>query len=169
MDISAIPPPSDDKRWRIVGATMRRHGYRPDALLEALHTVQDSFGFIDRPSLRYLAAVLNLPLSQVYAVTTFSPSFTLQSSAAAHTCAICLGTACQMRGAQAMLDEVAATLHIAPGGTTGQGVTLITVRCLASCGLAPAGTFDGEVAGKLTAAGVLERIASWQTEGDDAS
>lgn len=114
MQASAIPPPSEDKRWRIVGATLRRHGYRPDALLEALHTIQGSFGFIDRQSLRYLAAVLRLPLSQVYAVTTFSPSFTIQSSAASHACAICLGTACQIRGAQSLLDDVARELGSSP-------------------------------------------------------
>ena len=162
MQASAIPPPSEDKRWRIVGATLRRHGYRPDALLEALHTIQGSFGYIDRQSLRYLAAALRLPLSQVYAVTTFSPSFTIQSSAATHSCAICLGTACQIRGAQGLIDEVARELGIEPGGKTEDGtVTLATVRCLASCGMAPAGTFDGEVVGRLTAAGTLERIESW--------
>lgn len=161
MDVAAVPPPSDDKRWRIVGATMRRHGHRPDALLEALHTVQDSFGFVDRQSLRYLAAALGLPLSQVYAVATFAPSFTIQSSAAQHSCAICLGTACQMRGAQTILDEVAHALGVQPGGTSDDGrLTLMTVRCLASCGLAPAGTFDGEVVGKLTVAKTLEHIRS---------
>ena len=163
MDAATIPPPSDDKRWRIVGATLRRHGYRADALLEALHTVQGAFGYIDRQSLRYLAATLRLPLSQVYAVVSFSPSFTIQSSAASHACAICLGTACQMRGAQALLDEVAQAAGVAPGGKTEDGlVSLLTVRCLASCGMAPAGTFDGEVVGRLTAAKTLERIESWK-------
>ncbi|MBK9715496.1 MAG: NAD(P)H-dependent oxidoreductase subunit E [Kouleothrix sp.] len=162
MQALPISPPSEDKRWRIVGATLRRHGYRPDALLEALHTVQDSFGYIDRQSLRYLAASLRLPLSQVYAVVTFSPSFAIQSSAATHACAICLGTACQIRGAQAVFDEVAAALGVQPGGKTEDGtVTLTTVRCLASCGMAPAGTFDGEVVGRLTAARTIERIESW--------
>jgi bidirectional [NiFe] hydrogenase diaphorase subunit len=163
METASIPLPSDDKRWRIVGATLRRHGYRPDALLEALHTVQSSFGFVDRTSLRFLAASLRLPLSQVFAVATFSPSFTIQSSAAAHTCAICLGTACQLRGAQEVLEAVAAAIGAQPGQTTADGrVTLTTVRCMASCGMAPAGAFDGEVVGRLTAATMLQRIAEMQ-------
>src|SRR6185436_17371022 len=53
--VASLIPPSDDKRWRVVDATMRRQGYRPSALIEALHAVQQAFGYLDEPSMRYVA------------------------------------------------------------------------------------------------------------------
>ena len=61
-----VEPPSDDKRWRIVQATMQRNGFERDGLIETLHTVQESFGYLDDDSLRYVAASLNAPLSQCH-------------------------------------------------------------------------------------------------------
>ena len=52
-----VDPPSEDVRWRIVQATMRRNGYERHALIETLHTVQESFGFLDDASLAYVAAI----------------------------------------------------------------------------------------------------------------
>ena len=52
----AISPPSDDKRWKIVDGMMRRHGHEPFALIEVLHTVQETFGFLTDDGLRYVAA-----------------------------------------------------------------------------------------------------------------
>jgi bidirectional [NiFe] hydrogenase diaphorase subunit len=72
------PLPSEDKRWRIVNGTMRRHGYARDALIETLHTVQESFGFLDKVSLRFVADSLRVPLSQAYGVATFYHFFTMK-------------------------------------------------------------------------------------------
>jgi bidirectional [NiFe] hydrogenase diaphorase subunit len=63
--------PSEDKRWRIVNGTMRRHGFARHALIETLHTVQQSFGFLDDESLKFVAASLRVPLSQAFGVATF--------------------------------------------------------------------------------------------------
>jgi hypothetical protein len=73
MPIAAKKPPlpSSDKRWRIVAGTMRRHGFALEALIETLHTVQEYFGYLDKPSLKFVAASLRVPLSQAYGVATF--------------------------------------------------------------------------------------------------
>ena len=91
--------PSDDKRWRIVNGTMRRHGYARDALIETLHTVQQSFGFLDKESLKFVAASLRVSMSQAYGVATFYHFFTLKPPGE-HTCLVCLGTACYIKGAE---------------------------------------------------------------------
>jgi len=70
--------PSEDKRWRIVNGTMRRHGFARDALIETLHTVQESFGYLDKASLRFVAESLRVPLSQAYGVATFYNLFTMK-------------------------------------------------------------------------------------------
>ena len=152
-------PPSDDKRWRIVDAMMRRHGHQPNALIETLHTVQEAFGCLDKESLRYVAMSLKVPLSRAYGVATFYHYFSLKPPGD-HTCVICMGTACYIKGASALLAEIEKQMGIKPGETTADGaLSLMTVRCLGSCGLAPAVVFDGKVAGKVDAAGVMEMIS----------
>lgn len=141
------PPPSDDKRWKIVEATMRRAGYAGHALIETLHTVQDCFGYLDLIALRYVALSLGLPLSKVYGVATFYHVFTLKPQGR-HTCVVCTGTACYIKGARGLLAEVESQWGIHPGETTGdRALSLFTARCLGACGLAPAAVVDGRVLG----------------------
>lgn len=155
------PPPSADKRWRIVDATMRRHGYAGDCLIEALHTAQESFGFLDSQALRYVAACLRVPLSKAFGVATFYHYFALRPPGE-HTCVVCMGTACYIKGAAGTLAAVEDKYHVKAGGTTGDGkLSVLTARCLGSCGLAPAFVFDGEVAGKLGEAEVMARLGKW--------
>ena len=142
-----IEPPSDDKRWRIVQATMQRNGFERDGLIGTLHTVQESFGFLDEESLRYVAASLNAPLSQVYGVSTFYHLFSLKP-AGRHTCVVCLGTACYIKGIPLLLKEIENEYGIKAGETTADGNrSLVTARCLGTCGLTPVSVFDGETAG----------------------
>lgn len=164
MNTGSVSPPSDDKRWRVVGATMRRLGHKPHALIETLHSIQESFGYLDEEALRYVATTLRVPLSRVYGVATFYHIFTLKPKGEHHTCVVCTGTACHLKGASELLAELQHTLGIKPGGTIADGkVSLLTARCLASCGLAPAAVFDGKVVGNVTAADILARIQKWTT------
>lgn len=160
-DFSNPVPPSDDRRWRIVGATMRRHGNASHALIETLHSVQEAFGYLDEESLRYVAAALRVPLSAVYGVATFYHFFTLKPPGE-HTCVVCKGTACYIKGASQILAAVEEAYGIKPGETTADNqVSLLTARCLGACGLAPAVVFDGEVAGNMLPSEVIERIGRW--------
>ncbi|MCP5096918.1 MAG: bidirectional hydrogenase complex protein HoxE [Chloroflexi bacterium] len=166
VNTKKLAPPTDDKRWRIVQATMRRNGFERHALIETLHTVQESFGFLDEESLRYVASSLRVPLSQVYGVSTFYHLFSLKP-AGKHTCVLCTGTACYIKGIPAMLQAVEDYFGIKPGETTVDGqVSLMSARCLGSCGLAPVGVFDGEVVGKLKTDDAQERLANWSSEND---
>ena len=151
-------PPSDDRRWKMVVATMRRHGYRPDALIETLHTVQDAFGYLDEPSLRFVALSLDLPLSKVFGVATFYHLFMLKPKGR-HTCVVCAGTACYIKGAAGLVKAVEQRFGAAPGGTTPDDrLSLLTARCVGACGLAPAVVLDGNVLGKQAADELLSRI-----------
>jgi bidirectional [NiFe] hydrogenase diaphorase subunit len=152
------PLPSDDKRWKIVNATMRRNGYAGHALIETLHSVQDAFGFLDEGSLRFVAASLDLPLSKVYGVATFYHLFTLEPKGR-HTCVVCTGTACYIKGAGALVERLRERYEIDPGGTTADDrLSLLTARCVGACGLAPAVVVDGEVQGKLDGGALIGRL-----------
>lgn len=155
------PSPSQDKRWKIVDATMRRVGQHSRGLIETLHTVQEAFGYLDETALRYVAVSLRVPLSRAFGVATFYHFFTLKP-AGEHTCVICLGTACYIKGASQLVDTVRRDLGIAPGGTTADGkVSVLSARCLGSCGLAPAVVYDSEVAGKVTPEQLRQQMTRW--------
>jgi bidirectional [NiFe] hydrogenase diaphorase subunit len=150
--------PSADKRWRIVDATMRRHGYVGNCLIETLHTAQESFGFLDEPALRFVAGSLNLPLSKVYGVATFYHHFMLKPQGK-HTCVVCLGTACYIKGATELLVALENKYGVKTGQTTRDGqLSILTARCLGSCGLAPAVVLDGAVIGKTGSGDLLNRV-----------
>jgi bidirectional [NiFe] hydrogenase diaphorase subunit len=156
-------PPNQDKRWRLVDATMRRLGSQSRGLIETLHSVQEAFGYLDQDALLYVAASLRVPLSRAYGVATFYHFFTLKP-AGEHTCVVCMGTACFIKGAPQLLDSVQRDLKVKPGETTADGqVSLLTARCLGSCGLAPAVVYDREVAGKVTPQNMRDRLAQWRT------
>lgn len=153
-----IAPPSEDKRWKLIEATMRRNGYRADALIETLHKVQETFGYLDDDSLRYVARKLHVAPSQVYGVATFYHFFTLKPQGK-HVCAVCTGTACYIKGAEKIIDDMHARYGIEPGETTPDGeISLLTVRCVGACGLAPAVVLDGDVQGNVTPASMQDHL-----------
>ncbi|MBB1125331.1 bidirectional hydrogenase complex protein HoxE [Thiospirillum jenense] len=156
--------PSDDKRWKIVNATMRRTGYAEHALIEALHSVQDAFGFLDETAMTFVAESLDLPLSKVYGVATFYHLFTLKPKGR-HTCVVCTGTACYIKGSTALLDGVQQQFGVTTGGTTpDQALSVLSARCVGACGLAPAAVIDGQVLGKLDADKLLANLAQVVTQ-----
>jgi bidirectional [NiFe] hydrogenase diaphorase subunit len=158
-------PPNQDKRWKLVDATIRRQGGQARGLIETLHTVQEAFGYLDEQALRYVAMSLRVPLSRAYGVATFYHFFMLKP-AGEHTCVVCTGTACYIKGAQQLVDTAQRALGVAVGETTGdKKVSLLAARCLGSCGLAPAVVFDGEVAAKVTKSQMDERLAKWAAVG----
>src|ERR1039457_5977134 len=82
--------PSTDNRWKLVEAAMRKNGGQVDALIETLHAVQESFGYLDDVSLKFVAESLKVPFSRVYGVATFYHLFTMRPPGK-HTCVVCFG------------------------------------------------------------------------------
>lgn len=152
---------AEEKRRRMIIATMRKNGYAPDALIETLHTVQSAFGYLDATELRFVANELHIPASLVYGVATFYHAFTLKPEGH-HRCILCQGTACYIKGSPAILRAVTKAYHITPGETTEDGeISLLTARCLGSCSLAPAAIMDEDVVGNLTPERTLATLEGW--------
>ena len=153
-----VPLPSEDKRWRLIEATMRRHGYQPDALIETLHTAQQSFGYLDQQALNFVARSLRVPLSKVYGVATFYHFFSLKPQGK-HTCVVCLGTACYIKGSQTILDAVREAYDLEPGHTTPDNeLSLLTARCVGSCSLAPVAMLDDVALPNLSVEEALDKV-----------
>jgi bidirectional [NiFe] hydrogenase diaphorase subunit len=111
----------------------RRGGYQGHALIESLHTVQQSFGYLDERALIFLGEALHAPPSKVYGVATFYNFFNLKPQGA-HTCVVCLGTACYVKGADKVFAAVENYSGIKSGETTAdKQLSLLTARCIGAC------------------------------------
>ena len=156
--VSPTSHPSGDKRFKRLDVTMKRLQYKADALIEVLHAAQEAFGFLELDVLQYVARGLQLPLSRVYGVATFYHLFNLKPQGE-HTCVVCLGTACYVKGAGKIVEDLENELQVKLGETTEDGeVSLLSARCIGACGIAPAVVLDGDVAGKQTSESTLARL-----------
>lgn len=129
---------------------MSRHNYSGDALIEVLHTAQELYGHLTPQLLATIARKLKLPPSRVLGVVTFYHFFSLAPKGE-HTFIVCTGTACYVKGAQALLDKLTHRCRCKPGGTSPDGkVSVAGARCIGSCGLAPAVIYDGNILARVT-------------------
>jgi len=153
--------PSGDKRFKILEVHMKKHQFRHDALIEVLHKAQELFGYLEDDLLIFISGKLKLPPSRVYGVATFYHFFTLKPKGE-HTCVVCTGTACYVKGADKLIAAVEDSLKIKAGETTPDNrVSLLTARCIGACGIAPAVVYDGTVTPRQTPESTLEQINKW--------
>ncbi len=165
---TAKPHPSGDNRFKLLDRAITKHQSRGDALIEVLHAAQGIFGYLESDLLIYIARALKLPLSRVYGVATFYHYFTLKPQGE-HTFVLCMGTACYVKGAAGIQQAVEHHCKAKFGETTGDNkVSLVSARCVGSCGLAPVAVVDNLVAGKLTAETAVARIKQWQDQPAEA-
>jgi bidirectional [NiFe] hydrogenase diaphorase subunit len=152
---------SGDKRFKILEAHLKKYQGRQDALIEILHKAQELFGYLDDDLLLFVAYRLKLPASRVYGVATFYHFFTLKPQGA-HTCVVCLGTACYVKGSDRVLSAIETAARIKAGETTAdRQLSILTARCIGACGIAPAVVYDGAVTPRQTPEMALERLKEW--------
>lgn len=158
MGASTAEPAKPDTRYKRISAAIVKHQRRPDALIEILHKVQDAFGYIPMEAMRFVAREMRVPPSRVYGVATFYHFFSLKPKGK-HNCVICTGTACHVRGAQAIVQEIEKHLHLKPGQTTADGKLGVQIaRCIGCCGLAPAVVLDDQVLAKVKPNEIVETL-----------
>jgi bidirectional [NiFe] hydrogenase diaphorase subunit len=150
--------PSGDKRFKVLDVTIKRCQYQQDALIEILHKAQELFGYLEDDVLLYIAHCLKLPPSRVYGVATFYHLFALKPQGK-HTCTVCTGTACYVRGGDKILAAIEESAGVRAGETTAdKQLSVLTARCLGACGIAPVVVFDNTVHGHETPESVCDRL-----------
>jgi NADH-quinone oxidoreductase subunit E len=113
-------------------------------LIQILLEIQRQNRWLSEDNLKWVSRKLDVPLAQIYHVATFYKAFSLVPKGR-HSISVCLGTACHVRGAPRLLDRVAETFKIRPGGTSADmRFSLDTVNCLGCCALGPVMLVDGE-------------------------
>lgn len=139
-----------------VEAVLDAHDRQPDRLIEVLHELQDSAGFLGRDDLRQVAHGMGLPPGRLLGVATFYPHFRL-SAPPRHRCAVCVGTACSLNGAAATCAVLATRLAGVPPAQCSWEV----VSCVGACGVAPVVLYDGVIAARQTASQTLAKLEAW--------
>jgi NADH:ubiquinone oxidoreductase 24 kD subunit len=130
-------------------------------LINILHKVQTSFGYLPAEVQEVISREVNVPLATVYGVVTFYSFFTMTPKGE-HPISICLGTACYVRGAEKVLDEFKKQLNLQVGDTTPDGkFSLSCLRCVGACGLAPVVMIGEKVYGRVAPDGVKDIIAEY--------
>ena len=119
------------------------------AVMPALHEAQEIYGYLPLEVQKKIAAGLDVPLEEVFGVSTFYSQFSLTPKGKNHI-SVCLGTACYVKGADKVLDRLVTKLGIQPEECTEDGkFSLTACRCIGACGLAPVMTVNEEVYGRL--------------------
>ena len=130
-------------------------------LIMILHEIQNHHGYVPREISLELSKMLDVPLARIYEVITFYNFFKL-TPPGKHRVSVCLGTACYLKGAQSLINEIKNYLHIDPGQTTKDGhFHLEVVRCLGCCGLAPVVMIDEKVYGKVKKSEIIDILSKY--------
>lgn len=132
------------------------------AVMPALQQAQEIYGYLPIEVQKRVADGLGVPLEEVYGVSTFYSQFTLNPKGK-YKVSVCLGTACYVKGAAAVMDKVSEILGIQPEECTEDGkFSLTACRCVGACGLAPVLTVNEDVYGRLTPDEVPGILAKYQ-------
>ena len=127
-----------------------KHENRPDCLIEILHQVQKTLGFLSEDDLKSIAEALNISRAEIHGVVSFYHDFRRQP-AGKKVVKICLAEACQAVGCESLKAHAEESLSVTMGGTTADGgITLKPVYCLGNCALGPAMLIDDTLHGRVT-------------------
>lgn len=134
-----------------VDTICQEHDNRSDQLIGILQDVQAKFRYLPKHPLERVSEKLRIPLAQVFSVATFFRAFSLEPRGE-NVVHVCLGTACHVRGAKRLLEEMERNLGIPAGKSTpDMKVTLETVNCVGACALGPVIVVNEEYHGKMDA------------------
>ena len=134
------------------------------ALIQVLIEVQRQKRWLSRETLRQVSERLGVSLTQIYHIATFYKAFSL-TPRGRHSVTVCLGTACQVRGAPRLMDNITQTLKIEAGETShDEQFSLDTARCLGCCAIGPVMVVDGEYYGKPSRKEVEQVISAKEIE-----
>ena len=145
-----------------VKSILARYQSDPGMLVPILQDVQAEYNYLPKEALVQVGKGLDVPFSQVYSVASFFKAFSLKPRGR-HLVNVCLGTACHVRGAVRVLDEIERRLGIKSGETTkDMKYTLETVNCVGACALGPIVVIDGNYSGQMTGSRVKPLLESYK-------
>ena len=160
MKVSSVPfKGTKDQEAKLLEVIAKYKGMK-GALMPIMQEAQEIYGYLPYQVQKIISDETGIPIEKIYGVATFYAQFSM-SPKGKYVVAMCLGTACYVKGAGAVLEEIEKVLGIEDGGCTPDGkFSLEVCRCVGACGLAPVMIVDGDVYGKMTpdrVAGILAK------------
>jgi NADH-quinone oxidoreductase subunit E/NADP-reducing hydrogenase subunit HndA len=144
-----VPFSGTPEQMASLDAVISAHKGQPGATMPVLQEAQEIFGYLPEEVQLKIADGLGLSLSEVYGVVSFYAQFSLNPKGKTQV-AVCMGTACYVKGAGAILERIEKILGCKAGAVTEDGAFSIdATRCIGACGLAPVLTINGDVYGRL--------------------
>ena len=157
-----MPEVSTQEQMARLGEIIRARKGQKGALMTTLQEAQSLFGHVSKDVQQVIAEGLGVTLSEVYGVATFYSQFSLEPRGK-YVVGVCMGTACYVKGAKAILDRFVEELGIQVGETTpNMKFTIKDTRCLGACGLAPVIMINDDVYGRLTPDDVPGIVAKYR-------
>ena len=146
---------------KVVSRVIEKYKDNKTSLISILQDIQKEFDYLPAEALKLVAEKLNVKLIDVYSVATFYKSLRL-SPQGKHCVTLCLGTACHVRAAKKILDEIQSQLGIGPGDTTkDRKFSFDTVNCLGACAIGPVLVIDGKYYGNMTPIKARETVSGY--------
>ena len=140
-----------------IDAIIDRYEKAPAALLAIMQDVQDEERYLPKEAMDRIASALKVPITRVYQMATFFESFHLEPRGK-HICTVCMGTACHVRGAQRLVEQLERDLEVPSGQTTKDLMfTIEEVNCVGACALGPLVIINGDYHGNMTS-GSLQKV-----------
>ncbi len=147
---NTIPFKGTEEQKKELMAVIAEYAGQEGATIPVLHKAQEIYGYLPIEVQTMIAEGLNVPLAEVYGIVTFYTQFSLNPKGE-YQIAVCLGTACYVKGSGDILDKFKERLGIDVGECTPDGkFSIDATRCIGACGLAPVLTVNDEVYGRLT-------------------
>lgn len=155
-----------------IDTIIERYEARESAILAILQDIQAKEKYLPKEVLEQVGQRLHIPINKIYRIATFYRAFSL-TPRGRHEVVVCLGTACHVRGAQRIVDQIGIELGIRQGETTkDRNFTLETVNCLGVCAAGPILAVDGEYFGNMSpikVEGVLKKFQPAPSDQKEAS
>ena len=152
----------EENRLKDVKEILEKYTTDKDNLIQILNEIQEHYGYIPKFAQMEISKYLGIPMAEIYGVITFYSRFTLKPKGK-YNIAVCLGTACFVKGSEQILERVKQKLGIDVGQTTEDGkFSIEATRCIGACGLAPVFTVNDEVHGRATVQMVDEVIEKYR-------
>ena len=147
-----------------VARIIQQHQGQKTALVAMLQDVQNEFSYLPQDALKHISRTVGVPLSRAYSLATFYSSFSLKPRGR-HPIAVCLGNACQVKGARKILEKFERQLGIKCGCTTQDlNFGLEATRCVGYCGLAPVVTVGRDLHAKVSLNKVGQVVKQYSQE-----
>ena len=155
----------DEKLANEMKELLKNYSQDKSNLIQILNEVQEKYGYIPKQSQIEISNYLSIPMAEIYGVITFYSRFTLEPKGK-YNISVCLGTACFVKGSQAIFDRLKERLKLEDGQTSADGkFSIDTTRCVGACGIAPVFTVNNEVYGHATVKKLDEVLDKLEKEG----